>query len=268
MAARPWRIVFLAAASALVIWIWVLVGAAFTLRWTSVERPGTPLKELFPYGEMRIGVDASYPPFAVATADDLFGLEIDLGRALGDRLGIPVRFINMGFDGLYDSLRADQVDVVISALLVDPSRTGDVLYTDPYFNAGLVLVSDTGSNLNAMTNMSGHALAYEFGSEADIVARTWLRRIPVFDTRPYELPKYALDAARLNQADAALVDAVSARLYLREHPDWKVQMHYITDSWYAAAVRIDRGQTWEAINHALQSLIADGSLQVILNRWL
>ena len=64
---------------------------------------------------MRIGVDASYPPFAVATADDLFGLDIDLGSALGERLGIPVRFVNMGFDGLYDSLRADQVDVVISA---------------------------------------------------------------------------------------------------------------------------------------------------------
>ena len=84
----------------------------------------------------RIGVDASNPPFAVATADDLFGLEIDLGHALAEEIGVPVRFINMGYDGLYDSIRADQVDMVISTLTMDPLRTNDVRYTQPYFDAG------------------------------------------------------------------------------------------------------------------------------------
>ncbi|MCX9078086.1 MAG: transporter substrate-binding domain-containing protein [Candidatus Methanoperedens sp.] len=223
---------------------------------------------MFPYGEMRVGVDASYPPFAVATADDLFGLDIDLGREIARRLNVPVRFVNMGYDGIYDSLKADQVDVVISALLMDSSRTNDVFYTLPYYNAGFVLVSDAAHTFDRMSDLSGHSLAFEFGSDADTLARDWLRRIPPFDTRPYELPTYALDAVRLGDADAALVDATSARLYLRDHPDWNAQMHTVTDSLYAAAVRINRGKTWEAINYALQTMMDDGTLAEIVKRWL
>lgn len=268
MAARPWRITAVTLGVALTTWVWALVGITFVLRWSSVERPGPPVKELFPYGEMRVGVDASYPPFAVATSNDLFGLDIDLGKALAERLKVPIRFVNMGFDGLYDSLKADQVDVVISALLVDPSKTGDVRYTFAYYDAGLVLVRDAESLIQSMDDLSGHALGYEFGSEADIVARSWLRRIPEFYTRPYELPEYALDAVRLGQADAALTDATSARIYLRAHPEWRAAYTYITDSFYAIAVRVDRGRTWDAVNRALQSLLDDGTLEAIVKRWL
>ncbi|MBI5666600.1 MAG: amino acid ABC transporter substrate-binding protein [Chloroflexi bacterium] len=268
MAARPWRLILPMLLAAITLWLWALAGMLFVIRWNSVERPGPPVRVLFPYGEMRVGVDASYPPFAVATADDLFGLDIDLGRAIAERIGMPLRFVNMGYDGLYDALKADQVDVVISALLIDSSRTNDVLYTLPYYNAGFVLVSRADQPLTTMNDMSGHALAYEFGSDADTFARAWLRRIPPFETRPYELPTYALDAVRLGEADAALVDATSARLYLRDHPDWDAPMRYVSDSLYAIAVRINRGQTWEAVNAALQSLINDGTLAEIMRRWL
>ncbi len=268
MASRPWRITQVTLILTAVIWIWTLAYALFLLRWNSFERPGPPIKTLFPYGEMRIGVDASYPPFAVATADDLFGLDIDLGRAIGNHIGVPVRFVNMGFDGLYDSLRADQVDVIISALLIDPTRFGDVLYTNPYFNAGLVLVTDEHSDIYSMSDLSGQALAYEFGSQADLEARLWLRRIPPFETRPYEVPHDALTAVRLNEANAALVDATSARLYLREHSDWAAKYLQVSDALYAVAVRLDRGQTWEAINRSIEALFEDGTIQILLQKWL
>jgi polar amino acid transport system substrate-binding protein len=268
MAVSPWRITLISLGLSVTAWVWLLAGALFIIRWTAVERPAIPPRHLFPYGELRIGVDASYPPFAVATADDLSGVDIDLGRALGEKLGIPIRFVNMGYDGLYDSLKADQVDIVISALLVDPSRLGDVRYTRHYFNNGLVLVSPGEKPLESMYNLPDHAVAYEFGSEADQQAHIWLRRVLPFETKPYELPQYALDAVRLNVADVALVDATSARLYLREHSNWHGQYHYITDSWYAVAVRIDHYEMWAAVNQALQGLVDDGTLDVILARWL
>lgn len=244
----------------------ILAVVLFVLRWTSIERAGPPLRAIFPYGEMRVGIDASFPPFAVAIGDAFSGLDVDLARAIGERLGVPVRFVNLGYDGLYDALRVDQVDVLISALVIDPSRRDDVLYTTPYFNAGLVLVSDIDSPFATMDAMPGHALAFEFGSLADAEARKWLRRVLPFETRPYELTEDALDAVRLDEADAALVDAISARLYLRDHPGWQAQVNAVTDTWYAAATRIDRGQTWAAISHSIDALIADGSIEKLINQ--
>lgn len=232
----------------------------------AVDGPPPPARELFPYGELRVGVDASSPPFANDDAGTLSGLDIDLGSALGAELDLPVRFVSLGYDGLYDALKSDQVDALIASVVIDLTRLKDVHYSDAYFNAGLVLVSSEG--LTQMTDLPGKRLAYEFGSEADTQARSWLRRILPFTPQPYELPRYALDAARLGAADAALVDAASARLYLREQPAWPAQLSYVTDVPYAVATQSRRPAISVAINAALERLAADGRLEQIIRRWL
>lgn len=254
----------------LTIWLLPLASLLDALRGSPPQPPTyTPGDEsIFPHGELRIGVDASFPPFAQVTGDQLAGLEVDIGRAIGERLAVPVRFVNLGFDGLYDALRVDRVDVLISALQPDEQRLNDVLYTLSYFDAGLVLVSAANSQYSSMDTLPGASLAYEFGSVAEAVSRRWLRRIMPYETRPYELPEHALDAVRLGEADAALVDAVTARLYLSSHPNWSAQYEYVTSVRYVMAVRNDRGRVWAAVNTALESLIRDGTLAEVIERWL
>lgn len=250
------------------IWAWGLGGFLLWVRWNSVERPLPPPHTAFPYGEIRIGVDASYPPFAVDNGVDLYGIDIELGEAIAAEIGFPVRFVNMGYDGIYDSLVADQVDVVISALLIDPSKTRDVKYTQGYYNAGLVLVSPVGDEIPDMYHLPNNSLAYEFGSAADAEMRIWARRIAEFETRPYEIPQYALDAVRVGDADAALVDATSYHLYRREHPEWEVVSTQITHAIYAIAVRHDRDETYETVTRALDAVMESGKLDGIFKRWL
>lgn len=229
----------------------------------SIRYPPPP----FPHGVVRVGVDTSFPPFALDVNGELSGLDIDLGRALADEIGLPVRFVPIGFDGLYDALTTDRADLLISALRIDPRRTQEVRYTRPYFDNGLVLVTEAAS-ITTMQDVAGQRLAFEFGSAADNEARQYLRRVQPFTTLPYELPRYALDAVRLGHADAALVDATSYFLYQREHPAWQPQHNYITSVPYAIAVRLDRTPTFDTVDAALADLQASGQLQQIINRWL
>ena len=222
----------------------------------------------FPYGEIRIAIDPSYAPFATYTENGLQGLDVDLGLALSEQLHLPVRFVPMGIDGLYDSLINDQADIIISALVVDTWRLHEVRYSRPYFDAGLVLVSPSSAPIPQMEDLPGRSLAYEFGSAADSEARRWLRLTGNFVTQPYELPEYALDAVQLGVADAALVDMVDARLYLRQHPEAALEFHYATHLPYVIAARIDRKNTLRQINETLRTLLQNGAIETMLNRWL
>ncbi len=245
--------------AALIVWL-------AALAWIFPHRRPLPA---FPHGEVRIAIDASYPPFAFVDADGaLAGVDPDIGRAIADHLGLPVRLVNIGIDGLYDALRADQVDLIISSIQPENWRTHEVRYTRSYFNAGLVLVTTTDSPIRAMTDLPGESLAYEFGSTADVAARAWLRRIPAFETRPYELPAHALDAVRLGEASAALVDSITARLYARQHPGWQPTMTHVTDSGYVIAVRLDRRQTFRAVEQTLGELLTSGIIDRIIDDWL
>jgi len=227
-----------------------------------------PEHPMLPYGELRVGIDPSYPPFGLDLDGELLGLDIDLATALAGRLEVPLRLVPLGYDGLYDALKADQLDVLLSALRVDPGRMGDVHYTTGYFAAGQGLVSPPDSGLDGMPAMDGRVIAVEFGSEGDQTARTWQRRLHALEIQPCETAAAALEAVRSRQADAALVDAISARLWQRDHPGLVFAPEYVTHDPYAAAVRPDNLRLWEAIDAAIQAMHADGTLENLLSRWL
>ena len=251
------------------IFVWILFHVVLLgiLVYEWIESRSPSREEAFPHGEIVVGVDASFPPFAVDNGDGLYGLDIDLANALGAEMGLPVRFVNMGYDGLYDGVIDGQVDVVISALLVNPARTQEVRYTRPYFDNGLTLITYLDSPIDRMAHLPKHSLALEYGSSAQAQARFWLRQLEPFDVLPYELPQYALDAVRLGYADAALVDTTTYYLYQSEHPDWQSEENRYDNAFYSIAVRIDRDATWYWVDKAVESLQDDGRLATIIDRW-
>ncbi len=229
-----------------------------------------PARPLLPEGVLRVGVDASYPPFAVDPGDGaLAGLDIDLARAVAEEMGVALRFVNMGYDGLYDSLRASQVDALFSALCIDPLRTQDVRYTTAYVNAGQVLVH-AGGGPDTPAGLEGGTVAVEFGTEGDLAARRWQRRLHRLTIVPFATAAEALGATAAGEADAAFVDAVSARLWRRDNPasGLVIAPEPITSDLYAAAVRQDNPRLQAAINAALRQLRDNGTLEQITNRWL
>lgn len=233
-----------------------------------IRRLMQPAETLAPTGELRVGIDVSYAPFGMLEAGEFTGIDVDLARVLGNYLNLPVRIIPLGYDGLYDALQTDQVDLLISALVPNPSRMDRVRYSDPYFNAGLVLVSSSDASISSMENIAGGTLAIALGSDAQTEANRWERRIPTFEIRPYETNDIALDAVRLGEADAALIDHAAASLYLRNHPEWDAVLNEITVLPYAIATRIERSRLGNEIQRALETAQADGTLQTIFARYL
>lgn len=228
----------------------------------------TPQRPMLPHGVLRVGVDGSYPPFGIDLGGEFTGLDVDIARALAAEIGAPVQFVGLGYDGLYDALRTDQVDVVIAALRVNPQMMADVRYTRHYFDAGQVLVRPTGSALNTMRDMDGLAVAVEFGGAGDEEARVWQRRLHQLTLAEFATADAALTAVQDGEADAALVDAVAARLWRRDHDGLTIAPEYVTHDPYAAAVRLDNTRLAEALDAALGRLIDSGELARILARWL
>lgn len=221
----------------------------------------------FQSGEIVIGVDASFPPFAFDDGGELRGLDIELGHALAREVGLPARFVSISYNGLYDSLLTGKVDLLISALRVEPARRDDVRYSQPYYDNGLVLVSASGAALEADA-LDGKRIAYEYASRADSQIRAWERESIVIKKLPYELPAYALDALRFGQADGALTDATTFRLYGRERAEWQPETETITHDPYAIALRLDRADAWKLVDSALSALKDSGELVRIVDDWL
>lgn len=267
MAARAATIVSLITLIAIGALAWCITGGMLLVRYNADLRPQQRPYEIFPYGVLRVGIDPSNPPYAFYADNEMIGLDLELSRAIAAHIGIKVQFVPLGFDGLYDSLFTDGIDMLTS-MNVDSGRFDKVTYVEPYFDNGWVLVTASETTLQSWRDLSSLQLALEFGSEGDGLARGWSRRIAPFEVLPYELPDYALDAVRYGQADVALVENITLSQYMREHPDFGHHASFQTNVPLALAIRSDHLPMAQKIREVIQLMQQTGELQAILARWL
>jgi ABC-type amino acid transport substrate-binding protein len=246
----------------------LLLGAlAAAALWPREQEEDVAWERIQATGVLRVGVDASYPPFEDVTPEgELAGFDIDLANEIGRRLGVEVAFVNMGYDGLFDAALVGEVEVLISALVAGPEQLGRVEYTTPYFNAGDVLVVPRGSTIQTMEDLEGQTLAVEYGSGGDIEARAWERRLANLDIIRHEDAAAAVDAVISGEADAALVDGVSGRLAVGAHHELTLG-EYVTEYLFAAAVAPDSDDLRREINAVIREIMRDGTIAEIANRW-
>lgn len=225
-------------------------------------------------GVLRVGVDPTYPPFALAEDTGLRGIDVDLARALAEELGLETQFFYFGYDGLYDALTTDQVDVLISALVILPEKTKDIAYSIPYFDSGLILIAPaSGNQVAGIDDLNGKVIAVELGSIGHVKALELQGNKGGFEIRTYDGVSEAMAAVSAREAHAALVDSVSGRLYIREQklqgaPSLMIVGNHVTSEPFVVAVRIEDRVLLTKMNEAINRLSTNDKLKTIIEQHL
>jgi len=245
----------------------VLLAGITLWAWLVLPNDDGTLADIQARGTLRVGLDASFPPFEMINGnDEIVGLDVDIARAIAADLGVEAEFVNIGFDGLYDALLARRVDVVLSGLPYDPRWTEDVAYTHNYFNAGEMLVTLANNTaINTLEDLAGHTLAVEWGSQADMEGRRLAHEINTIKLLRQESAEAALEALFNGEADAAIVDAVSGA---RAFPRGLKIVTYVSDDWYVGAVHIESQTLLAAVNQSLTRLNESGQMARMQAIWL
>lgn len=252
----------------------LLAACAFAAAYWLLGRPDAALvkdehfQRIKTSGILRVGMDASFPPFEQLEGGEVAGLDADLARALGERMGLRAAFVLTGFDALYEQLTAGHFDVVISAVPYDRLRTRDVAYSYIYFRGGEVLVASAGGGPLTLSALNGRRLGVELGSGADTLARSLQRRTG-YALESFVSLEAAADALESGRLDAVLADAVSARLLGRARPTLVVGRDPIgSEPNYVIALPPDAPQLLAAINRHLRTMETDGTLNALIAKWL
>lgn len=220
-------------------------------------------------GVLRVGLDPSFPPFESPEADgQIVGYDVDLAQALAAQWGVQVQIEPIGFDGLLDAIWAGRVDLVISALPLDPRFTRDLAYSQPYFDGGLFLVArSSDTTIQQANDLANRRLAVEWGSDADAQGRQLRTRLPGLELVSFQTPAEALDAVMAGRADAALVDGVTARQFVMRNRGARIVEPPLVSAPYVIAMPVKARTLQRAVDEALQSMRRDGTLQQLEERW-
>jgi ABC-type amino acid transport substrate-binding protein len=220
-------------------------------------------------GKLVVGIDPSYPPFASINGNQqLSGFDVDFATELATRLGAKAEFVGMDVGVIFEALMQRKFDVVISASPPYPEYSGDLIYSQGYFNAGQVIVVPAGaSGPERVSDLKG-TVGVETGSAAEIEARRIAANQSGLTLTTYDSPASVLAAIKDGKVPFGLLDRVTALELLKTEPALKVSGQPITIEPYVVAARKEDSGLMLEIDAAINRMRSDKTLDGMEKNWL
>jgi polar amino acid transport system substrate-binding protein len=233
-------------------------------------------------GAVKVATDAPYAPFEFFVeegSEELTGVDVLLGQAIGAKLGIDFDFAQQGFDGIIPALQAGNFDVTISAMTSSVERM-DVLTFVDYSASGTGILTSAGNpaDIETYLDLCGLDVAVQAAtSQVDLVNDVWQGECAAEGLDPIVLGEFPSDsdaqlAITAGKADASLLTKPSAGFVAKTTNDgatFEVIEDPTAPNGYDATLNgIGVLNTDEelasAIQAALQALMDDGTYSKIL----
>jgi len=233
-------------------------------------------------GTLTIATDASYAPneFLKNGEGDPIGMDIDLGNAIAQVLGLKTEWKNTTFNGIIAGIGAGRYDLSLSSFTDTKEREQQVNFVT-YLTAGVSIVVAKGNpeNITAAIDLCGKKVGAESGTtEEDMLTKADVDDsvVKVCKDAGKDAPQYsgypnqsdvnsALAAGRL---DAYMADTPVAEYAVATTGDkFEKVGKDVGVAPYGIAVPKDPAGLTTAIQKALQKLMDDGSYGKILDNW-
>ena len=224
---------------------------------------GATLKDVQKAGKLLVATSPDFPPFESLEGDTVVGIEPDIMKLVCDKLGVEVEFVQMDFDSVLIGIQAAKYDCAMSGITVTPEREKNMLFTDPYYNAAQVIVVAEGSSITGKADLAGKVASVQTGTTAESGCQD-----EGIDVQAFAANADAKAALTTGKVDAWVVDNLTAMQMVEDGDGLVILEEKMTEEPYAFAFAMGSEDLVAAINSALAELIADGTVQKIVDKYI
>lgn len=215
-------------------------------------------------GKLVVGIEGTYPPFTYhdGTTDELTGFDVEVARAVGEKLGVEVVFSEAAWDSLLAALDSGRIDTMINAVSISAEREEKYDFAGPYLYINRqIWVTGDNDEIQSVADLNGKKIA----TNTTNVYAEWYKaqgaEIVSIDTSGE-----AIALLLSGRVDFIGSTSIVINDYLSEHPEADIKCAFtIPDSDEPVGIPVQKGETRlaEAIDQALKELEEDGTLSAL-----
>ena len=215
-------------------------------------------------GKLVVALEGAWQPWSYHDeSDTLVGYDVEVSRAIAEKLGVEPEYVESDWDSLFAGLDAGRFDIVCNGVEVTEERAKTYDFTTPYgyIHTALAVRKDN-EDIKSFEDLKGKTTANSLASTYMELAESYGATVQGIDT--LEETIQLLTAGRI---DATLNADVSFYDYLNVHPDADFKLVAQTEDASHVAIPVRKGDDsaslLEAINTAIDELRADGTLKAL-----
>ena len=215
-------------------------------------------------GKLVVALEGAWQPWSYHDeSDTLVGYDVEVSRAIAEKLGVEPEYVESDWDSLFAGLDAGRFDIVCNGVEVTDERAKTYDFTTPYgyIHTALAVRKDN-EDIKSFEDLKGKTTANSLASTYMELAESYGATVQGIDT--LEETIQLLTAGRI---DATLNADVSFYDYLNVHPDADFKLVAQTEDASHVAIPVRKGDDsaslLEAINTAIEELRTDGTLKAL-----
>lgn len=212
-------------------------------------------------GEIVIAMEGTWAPWTYHDEnDELVGYDVEVGKAIAEKLGVTATFVEGEWDGLLAGLDAGRYDIMVNGVGITPDRQEKYDFTTPYaYNRTGVIVRGDYNEITSMEDLNGKNTANTISSTYAEQAEAYGATVTGVDDL-----NQTIELLLAGRIDATLNAEVVFADYQNAHPEANIKIAAYSDDVEQVAIPVRKGTDTatllEAINQALVELDADGTL--------
>ena len=87
-----------------------------------------------------MATNAQFPPYEYYESNDIIGIDVEIGRAIADKLGKVLSIEDMEFDSIINSVSSGKADIGLAGFTVTEDRKKQINFSESYTNSKQVII--------------------------------------------------------------------------------------------------------------------------------
>lgn len=221
----------------------------------------TLLERINNKGTITVGTEGTYAPFTYHDeSGKLTGYDVEVTRAIAEKLGVTVDFKETNWDSMLAGLKADRFDLVANQVaLTTPERQATFDKTEAYNWSGAVLVATKGeTRIQKVEDIKGLRAAQSLTSNYGELARKYEAKIV-----PVDGLAQSVKVIETKRADVTFNDSLAILDYLKKNPKADLKIFWESDEKVGAGLVANKGnqEALDKISAVIVELQKDGTLK-------
>ena len=212
-------------------------------------------------GEITVALEGTWSPWGYHDqSGELVGYDVEVARAIAEKLGVKAAFVEGEFNGLLAGLEAGRYDIMVNGVEIAEARKEKYDFSAPYaYNRTVVITRADDDSIQSMEDLKGKLTANTLQSTYAAVGERYGAQVTGVDDFIQ-----TIELLTDRRIDATLNADVSFSDYMAQHPDAPIKIACADPDASQVAIPMPKGADSDAlraaIDKALGELAADGTL--------
>lgn len=216
-------------------------------------------------GVLTMSTNAQFPPYEMVADDGSFeGIDVEIAQAIADMLGLELQVDDMEFDAALQAAQQGKSDIVMAGVTITDERLEVMNFSESYATGVQVIIVKEGSDIT-LDNLGDQMIGTQIGTTGNIYCCDDYGDDHVV---AYDTGASAVQALVNGQVDCVVIDDMPAREFVKANAGLTIlDTEYVVEN-YAIGMPKDNTALLDAVNEALASLKADGTVDSIVAKYI